>query len=83
MVFLLLQQGAKAIQEPSDAASLSFLVLGDWGGPGSQTTPTPLQLGWSWPKLWERDRLSVYNFYDNGVQSVYDARFNETFEASL
>ena len=82
----LLQVGVWAL---ADAGELSFLVVGDWGGQTDPLYTTPAEvalaeaMGGKAAEIGSQFTLSLGdNFYDNGVTSVDDARFNETFEVS-
>ena len=72
---------------PPPPPSLSFLVLGDWGGqPNSPyTTPAEVELakvmGQEAEALGSQFTLALGdNFYDTGVKNVDDPRFKKTFE---
>lgn len=71
----------------SSDASLSFLVLGDWGGQPQYpyTTEAEVELA----SVMADTATSINsqftlalgdNFYDTGVRNVDDERFSETFE---
>ena len=69
------------------AASLNFMVVGDWGGqddPPYYTDPehdVAEQMGQVAAAMGAQFTLSMGdNFYDNGVKDVDDPRFKETFE---
>ena len=68
-------------------STLSFLVIGDWGGQEDcpYTTPAEVKLA----KVMGKEAEAIGsqftlglgdNFYDGGVKDVQDARFKETFE---
>ena len=71
-----------------DAATLNFLVVGDWGGQDSPYYTDPEQdvaeqMGQVAAAMGAQFTLSMGdNFYDNGVTDVDDPRFKETFEVS-
>jgi len=77
-----------AVASPgTDASSLQFLVMGDWGGRSSSpyTTSSEVDTAQSMDvaanALGAKFALALGdNFYTTGVKSVSDARFEETFE---
>ena len=76
-----------ACAKPSAPGSLSFLVLGDWGGQPTLPYYTVAEnsvasaMGVTAQTVGSLFTISVGdNFYENGVQSVADSRFEETFE---
>lgn len=71
------------------AASLTFLVLGDWGGSPyyPYTTPAEVSLakvmGSKAEDIGSSFTLALGdNFYDSGVRDVDDKRFTQTFEVA-
>ena len=71
------------------AATLNFMVVGDWGGQDDSpyyTDPeqdVAEQMGQVAAAMGAQFTLSMGdNFYDNGVTDVDDPRFKETFEVS-
>ena len=80
---------ASACAKPSASGSLSFLVLGDWGGQPSSPYYTTAEkhiaaaMGKTAQNVGSQFTISVGdNFYKYGVQDVADPRFRETFEVS-
>eukprot|EP00731_Ephydatia_muelleri_P026027 Em0018g127a len=78
---------ASACAKPSATGSLSFLVLGDWGGQPSSPYYTTAEndiaaaMGKTAQNVGSQFTISVGdNFYEYGVQDVADPRFGETFE---
>ena len=78
-----------ACAKPSATGSLSFLVLGDWGGQPSSPYYTTAEndiaaaMGKTAQNVGSQFTISVGdNFYEYGVQDVADPRFGETFEVS-
>lgn len=78
----------EANTSPLDA-SLTFLVLGDWGGQESfpYTTPAEVELagvmGKRASEIGSEFTLALGdNFYHEGVKDVHDKRFQQTFEVS-
>lgn len=76
-----------AAVEPPAADSLSFLVLGDWGGRPEYPYTTPAEV--SLAKVMGEKAADIDssftlalgdNFYDTGVKNAQDKRFTETFE---
>lgn len=95
MLLVVLLHEAVCSQKPwsatksSDAASLRFLVLGDWGGQEESpyTTPAEVELagvmGKKAAEIGSKFTLALGdNFYSHGVTDVNDKRFKETFEVS-
>ncbi|KAE9553348.1 hypothetical protein FO519_003411 [Halicephalobus sp. NKZ332] len=66
--------------------SLRFMLIGDTGGnPKSKTTKHQLNVAKSMTEIWNSERSNFVinlgdNFYFDGVGSVGDPRFKETFE---
>ena len=74
-------------QNAKGESSLTFMVVGDWGGqddPPYYTDPeqdVAKQMGAIAASMGAQFTLSMGdNFYDNGVNGVDDPRFKETFE---
>ena len=77
---------AFVVRSPSQS-SLSFLVMGDWGGSDHVpfTTPQEVETAKGMGKLASQlgAKMAVAlgdNFYDEGVTSVESPRFRNTFE---
>ena len=69
---------------------LTFLVVGDWGGEDDDPYYTDGEkrvadsMGEIGKQVGSQFTISVGdNFYDNGVKSVNDPRFKQTFEVSV
>ena len=62
--------------------TLNFAVIGDWGHPGPTDQPAVAhQMGIACQKASAKFVISVGdNFYNNGVTSVTDPRFQQSFE---
>ena len=86
-LFAQLFYGGALANDSIPPPSLSFLVLGDWGGQPSSpyTTPAEVKLAKTMGEI-ATDLDAAFtlalgdNFYDRGVSSVDDPRFKETFE---
>jgi len=86
--FLALLLGAFLIGADCES-SLNFQVLGDWGGSPDYPYTTDAEvalskvMGEKAAELGSSFTLALGdNFYDTGVENVYDRRFKETFEVS-
>lgn len=84
-----LQFSSRGETSSSLDASLTFLVLGDWGGQESSpyTTPAEVELagvmGKKASEIGSEFTLALGdNFYHEGVKDVHDKRFQQTFEVS-
>jgi len=87
LLVALLSLAAQAAARRQPADSLSFLVLGDWGGqdPPPYTTPGELDVAAQLTKTAAINGSQFVlgvgdNFYYNGVNTSDSPRFNETFE---
>ncbi|MBA0831026.1 hypothetical protein Goarm_015517, partial [Gossypium armourianum] len=72
----------KRFEQPSKGdGSLSFLVIGDWGRRGAfNQSQVAFQMGKMGEKLDIDFVVSTGdNFYDNGLRSVHDLAFEESF----
>lgn len=65
-----------------ETAGLAFLVLGDWGRCGEEhQTKVARQMGLEARAATPRFVVSVGdNFYENGVESIHDPQWKESFE---
>ena len=76
-------------EEYDGRTNLSFLVVGDWGGQSFSPYYTLAQKDVAEQMGRKAEEISSQftvglgdNFYDDGVTSVNDSRFNTTFEVS-